>query len=133
MANFSEQNERLRTFIKHLDIPVYKFEEKCGLSKGYVAAMRRGLGHKALNQISEHYPELNTGWLLTGEGEMLRRNEESGNRQNIFTQNIRGNNNHHNSNVGPDDKYIAHLEDEVRQLRQEKEALYRIIDNLSKK
>ncbi|MBQ7212122.1 MAG: hypothetical protein IJS19_05605 [Muribaculaceae bacterium] len=47
------------------------FEEKCGLSSGYVASMRKGFGREKLNNVLIAYPQLNKDWLLTGEGEMI--------------------------------------------------------------
>ena len=43
-----------------------------GLSNGYINSMRKGLGYDKLEQISISFPELNIGWLLTGEGSMLK-------------------------------------------------------------
>lgn len=34
--------------------------------------MRKGLGYDKLEQLSNLYTDLNMGWLLTGEGEMLK-------------------------------------------------------------
>lgn len=72
MADIEGQKERLKAFVKYTGLPVYKFEARCGLSNGYISSMRRGIGYRALEQISETFPELNTAWLQTGEGEMLK-------------------------------------------------------------
>lgn len=64
--------DRLKLFISSLNITNQKFEIECGLSNGYIANMRKGVGDDALERISNRYPELNRGWLLTGEGEMLK-------------------------------------------------------------
>ena len=64
--------ERLIEFINSRKISVRKFERECGLSYGYVSNMRVSLQPDKLMSISERFPELNTGWLLTGEGEMLK-------------------------------------------------------------
>jgi hypothetical protein len=73
VADIEGQKERLKTFVKYTGLPVYKFEARCGLSNGYISSMRRGIGYKALEQISETFPELNTAWLQTGQGEMLNK------------------------------------------------------------
>lgn len=65
--------ERLLQFIESKRIPVYKFEEKTGLSRGYIKNMREGIGAKKLEGILKSFPELNRVWLLTGEGEMLNK------------------------------------------------------------
>lgn len=64
--------DRLKEFISSLNITNQKFEIECGLSNGYIANMRKGVGDDALERISNRYPELNKSWLLTGEGEMLK-------------------------------------------------------------
>lgn len=69
--------ERLIAFIAYLNIGQGKFEKNCGLANAYVANIRKSITPEKLQQISQHYPELNTGWLMTGEGEMLRNPSQS--------------------------------------------------------
>ncbi len=64
--------ERIREFIKYTGLTTQQFEGEVGLSNGYIANMRRGIGPVALERISNKYPGLNKAWLLTGEGEMLK-------------------------------------------------------------
>lgn len=64
--------ERLMIYIKYLDISVRKFEVKCDLANGYIKNIRQSITPDKLRQISLHNPDLNTGWLMTGEGEMLK-------------------------------------------------------------
>lgn len=64
--------DRLIIYIKYLKISVRKFEEKCNLANGYIKNIRLSITPEKLRKISLHYPELNTGWLMTGEGEMLK-------------------------------------------------------------
>ena len=47
------------------------FERACGLSNGYVHKIKNSVGKRGLLDIQRKFPELNTDWLLTGEGEML--------------------------------------------------------------
>ena len=63
--------ERTLEFIKHKNISVKEFETRCGLSNGYVTAMRKGYGADKLNNVLTEFPELNRDWLLYNEGEML--------------------------------------------------------------
>jgi len=63
--------ERTLEFIKYKNISVKEFEVRCGLSNGYVAAMRKGYGTDKLNNVLSVYPELNREWLLFNEGEMI--------------------------------------------------------------
>ena len=64
--------ERINVFIEYKGIPIKKFEEKCGLSNGYISSMRKGFGEEKLNNVLKEFPELNREWLLYGEGEMLK-------------------------------------------------------------
>lgn len=68
--------ERLIAFIAYLGIGQGKFEKNCGLANAYVANIRKSITPEKLQKISQRYPELNTGWLMTGEGEMLKGNIE---------------------------------------------------------
>lgn len=64
--------ERLIHYIKYLKIGQAKFETKCGLSNGYVNNIRKSISPDKLQTIALHNPDLNTGWLMTGEGDMLK-------------------------------------------------------------
>jgi phage repressor protein C with HTH and peptisase S24 domain len=63
--------ERLITFINHLEISQGKFEKECKISNGYVNNIRTSVGKNVLEKILAKYPQLNKIWLLHGEGEML--------------------------------------------------------------
>ena len=71
MADFQNQKERIKEFINSIGMTNSSFEKSLSLSNGYINSMRKGLGYDKLEQISIVYPELNMGWLLTGEGNML--------------------------------------------------------------
>ena len=62
--------ERVMEFIKFKKISVKEFENRCGLSNGYIGSMRKGFGPGKLNNVLTAFPELNRDWLLYGEGEM---------------------------------------------------------------
>lgn len=56
-----------------------KVTEQLGLSVGVIGKSRksgRDLSGKVLEKILNYYHNLNSTWLLTGEGEMLRENEQ---------------------------------------------------------
>lgn len=69
--------ERLKAFIEKKGISVRSFETRCGLSYGYVGNMRQSIQPDKIKRIAHCFPELNTGWLLTGEGTMLKDEGES--------------------------------------------------------
>lgn len=64
--------KRLLFFLAYLGIGQNKFEEKVGLSIGYINKLKGDMKFNTINKIAIAYPELNTGWLLTGEGHMLK-------------------------------------------------------------
>lgn len=68
--------QRLLEFIAYKGISVRSFERECGLSYGYVNNMRVSIQPEKLTNIARCFPELNAGWIITGDGEMIRKNEE---------------------------------------------------------
>lgn len=64
--------ERLTKFLAYKGIGQIKFAEAAGLSRGFVNVLGDGISSKSLNKISLAFPELNTLWLTSGEGEMLK-------------------------------------------------------------
>ena len=67
--------ERLIKFLAYLGISQRKFEINCGLSNGFIDKIGDSIRKNNLNKISDKYPELNTNWLKTGEGDMLNKEE----------------------------------------------------------
>lgn len=71
--------DRLYKYLEHKSTTAYAFEKTCGIANGYLKKQYNGkgsVGSDILDKIHKHYPDLNTLWLLTGEGEMLSWNEE---------------------------------------------------------
>lgn len=50
-----------------------KFQETIGVSNSYIQNISNNIGIDVLKSIEEKYPELNTKWLINGEGDMLNR------------------------------------------------------------
>ena len=69
--------ERLIRFIKYEGIPIRRFEARTGLSFGYVNAIRVSIQPDKISSIAREFPNLNTGWLLTGDGDMLKSGMDS--------------------------------------------------------
>jgi hypothetical protein len=61
-------------FLKFLKIGQNAFEEKVGISRGYISNNKGSIGTDILLKISTAYPELNLYWLIKGEGEMIQIN-----------------------------------------------------------
>lgn len=51
------------------------FCEVIGVSSSYISSMRVSIQPDKLTSIAEQFPMLNIDWLLTGEGEMLRKGD----------------------------------------------------------
>lgn len=67
--------QRLIKFIKFKSLSQAKFEKAIGVSNGFVNNISKSIGVEKAQRISNTFPELNIGWLLTGEGEMLKEEE----------------------------------------------------------
>lgn len=65
---------RVLAYCKIKNIAISKFESLAGLSNGYFNQVKRRPSKEKLDNIKSVFPDLNTNWLLTGEGEMLREN-----------------------------------------------------------
>ncbi len=65
-------NERVKLFAKSKGLKVKQFEDICGMSNGYVASMRKGMGLEKLQNVLAAFPDLNRDWLLYEEGDMLK-------------------------------------------------------------
>ena len=63
--------DRLIEFLKYLGIGQTAFEEKVGIARSYISHNKGSIGTGIIRKISFTYPELNTNWLITGEGDML--------------------------------------------------------------
>ena len=63
--------ERLKAFIKYLNISEREFCRSIGVSASYVQTMGSKVTRATLDAMQAAYPLLNTQWLLNGVGEML--------------------------------------------------------------
>lgn len=64
--------ERIREFIKYKKISERAFCAEIGVSMSYVNSIRTGIQPAKIKAIADKFPELNTMWLLTGDGEMIQ-------------------------------------------------------------
>lgn len=60
-------------FIRESGISVNMFERKAGLSVGYLRQLRKEPSREKVKSIILAFPQLNENWLLTGEGNMIRK------------------------------------------------------------
>ena len=87
--------ERLIQYINYKGLSKNKFETICGFGSRYVSNISVSIPPDKVKIISLKFPDLNTGWLLTGEGEMLKSGtiQQAGDNS---TQ-VHGNDNHVNN------------------------------------
>lgn len=127
--------DRLITFIAYLGIGQGKFEKECELANGYVNNIRKSITPEKLQQITLRYPQLNGGWLMTGEGEMLKNTS--------ITQTSHGNNSpniaNNKGNVNVSYNALGKALDEIKEQRklviksqEQIDRLLSVIENLTK-
>ncbi|MGB5821344.1 MAG: hypothetical protein WBG90_17800 [Saonia sp.] len=71
--------DRLMQFIKYAGLSARQFDISIGASNGYTLRMKKNnasIGSDVIESIIQTYPQLNLIWLITGEGEMIKKNEE---------------------------------------------------------
>ena len=64
--------ERLIEYLKFKKIGYSLFGRTIDVSSAFVTSMRNSIQPDKVERIALNYPDLNIGWLLTGEGNMLR-------------------------------------------------------------
>ena len=71
----STVKERIYEIIEAKGMNAYTFEKTCGLSNGYLKAIKEDIGSSKLELILRKFKEISPDWLLLGEGEMLRKDD----------------------------------------------------------
>jgi hypothetical protein len=72
--------DRLMQYIEYTGLSARKFDLSIGAGNGYTLRMLKNnasIGSDVIETISRIYPELNLVWLITGEGEMLKKREQA--------------------------------------------------------
>lgn len=104
--------QRLIVFIEYKKISINKFLKAVNLSGSYIRSMKNSIQPDKLSRIIAKFPDLNPGWLMTGEGEMLR--ESSSSRED--SEPLEATN--HAQILADKDKIIALLEDKITYLEE---------------
>lgn len=63
--------ERLSEFLRTIGVNKSEFGRRIGVSSAFITSMRKSIQPDKIKAIQSEFPNLNTNWLLTGEGEML--------------------------------------------------------------
>ncbi|WP_290055014.1 S24 family peptidase [uncultured Muribaculum sp.] len=64
--------QRIKEIINQLGISQKEFEKRIGASNGYVNSIAKSIGAEYLRNICREFPNINEDWLLYGEGNMLK-------------------------------------------------------------
>ncbi|WP_367176880.1 hypothetical protein [uncultured Eudoraea sp.] len=67
-------------FIKYAGLSARQFDLSIGASNGYTLRMKKNnasIGSDVIENILRVYPQLNVVWLITGEGDMLKKPVEA--------------------------------------------------------
>lgn len=68
--------QRLKEYVSYKKLSDRQFSLSIGVSAGYINSISKSIQPDKLNSISVQYPDLNTDWLLTGNGEMLKNSDK---------------------------------------------------------
>ena len=125
MIEKSSVKERLLIFLRYLGESQKKFEMACGLSNGYINNIKISISPSKLDKITSKHPELNPGWLMTGEGEMLK-NSTTQTSSGDNSPNISGNGNHVN-NAATIDKALDEIAEQRKLVSKSQEQIDRLL------
>lgn len=64
--------ERLISYTKLKKLSLRGFSLSIGMSENYISSMRNSIQPDVVHNIAEKYTDLNMGWLMTGDGKMLK-------------------------------------------------------------
>lgn len=64
--------QRLTHFLESIKMSKTEFGRRIEVSSAFITSMRQSIQPDKIKSIALNFPELNTDWLMTGEGEMLR-------------------------------------------------------------
>jgi plasmid maintenance system antidote protein VapI len=72
--------DKIEALLKHFELNVNEFSEKLGLQSPntiyYVQRERNGISSKLATKILNTFPEISSDWLISGNGKMLKHNNE---------------------------------------------------------
>lgn len=80
--------ERLIEFIKYKQLNNSEFGRSIGVSSAFVSSMVKSIQPDKIQRITLAYPELNISWLLTGKGDMIKKEHQPVDDNNISEEMI---------------------------------------------
>lgn len=120
--------ERIIQFVENQSIKKVDFFSKIGVTSANFRGNQIGssLSSTTIEIIITHYPEINLHWLITGKGEMLTKNEEKTNYQQVVEK-------QQPSVAEPKEIYkddlIEILKEQVADLKKDKELLRSLLES----
>ena len=73
---FSIVKQRILQYLDYKSITNYKFYQETGISNG-ILSQKNGLSEENIVRFLSVYRDVSPNWLLTGEGEMLKKRQKS--------------------------------------------------------
>lgn len=126
--------DRIDKFLYIKGITDRLFQQECGLANGTLTQARSNkcsLSRKTIQKICNRYTELNNVWLVTGEGEMFKEQNNVKNVGNNSTA-IAGSDINFNNSVLLD-KALSEIAEQRKLVAQGQEQISRLISLLEKK
>lgn len=130
---------RFLEFISYKHLSKRKFQESIGVSNSYIQNISNGIGAEVLQRIKASYPELNTDWLMTGDGDMLKpiQNVSEISNSTIVGANVNGNGNNISNNDANNISGMIELQkgyqDMMRKSQEQIDRLLIVIEKLTSK
>lgn len=84
--NKSIIKQKILSLLKEKNISQYEFYSKSGVTKG-VLTQNNGISEENLMKVMDFFPDINVDWLIKGEGEKNKHNDENKNLQ-TYTKKI---------------------------------------------
>lgn len=82
MTNKTSANHRFAELVEHLGYTQVALSQLIGISQAYLSQLvsgQRSITTKILQNIAKVRPDINTAWILTGDGEMMIPDNPPGN------------------------------------------------------
>lgn len=76
MREISILKNRILQYIENKNISKYEFYQKTGISNG-ILSQKNGLSEDNILKFLSYFTDINSEWLLTGKGEMLKTDNEN--------------------------------------------------------
>lgn len=126
--------DRFAEFIAYKGLSRRKFQESIGVSNSYIQNISNGISAEVLRRIANTYSDLNTDWLLTGNGDMLKPTQSVGDISNSTVSGVNVNGTEiHISNMDAYDTLLKIVNANQKAVEKFQEQIDRLITIIEKK